>query len=316
MINNGTMEVGTEKHPYKSKLTMTLYGEKYDPAMPIFGKKAIGVMFGVLDIHGIQKKSWTDLDSTVQVDGTSLTLVEEVDWEVGDHIMITSTSVNQNETEFFNVLSNTVSGGKSIITIDGKFKYKHYAGVEQYGTDTLTMRAEVCLMSRNIIFRGDPETTPTTQFGAHIMLSSPGDETTIGRIENLQLNDVGQAFLVGKYPIHFHMIGRVNKSYIRNNAVMRSYNRGTTIHGSKYLRVEYNCYWDVMGHVVFLSDGAEVKNYITYNVVSGTRPSFSLLNTDQIPASFWITNPDNIIVGNRAAGSINYGFWFDLKSTA
>ena len=76
--------------------------------------------------------------------------------------MITSTSVNQNETEFFNVLSNTVSGGKSIITIDGKFKYKHYAGVEQYGTDTLTMRAEVCLMSRNIIFRGDPETTPTT----------------------------------------------------------------------------------------------------------------------------------------------------------
>ena len=112
------------------------------------------------------------------------------------------------------------------------------------------------------------------------------------------------------------MIGRVNKSYIRNNAVMRSYNRGTTIHGSKYLRVERNCYWDVMGHVVFLSDGAEVKNYITYNVVSGTRPSFSLLNTDQIPASFWITNPDNIIVGNRAAGSINYGFWFDLKSTA
>ena len=65
MINNGTMEVGTERHPYKSKLTMTMHGEKYDPAMPIFGKKAIGVMFGVLDIHGIQKKSWTDLDTTV-----------------------------------------------------------------------------------------------------------------------------------------------------------------------------------------------------------------------------------------------------------
>ena len=42
-----------------------MYGEKYDPAMPIFGKKSIGVHYGVLDIHGKPKKSWTDLDTTV-----------------------------------------------------------------------------------------------------------------------------------------------------------------------------------------------------------------------------------------------------------
>jgi hypothetical protein len=65
MINNGTLEIGTERHPYKNKLTITMYGEKYDPPMPIFGKKSIGVTFGVLDIHGVHKKSWTDLDSTV-----------------------------------------------------------------------------------------------------------------------------------------------------------------------------------------------------------------------------------------------------------
>ena len=135
------------------------------------------------------------------------------------------------------------------------------------------------------------------------MIHSPGDESVIGRIENLQLNDVGQAFLLGKYPIHYHMIGRVTKSYVRNNAVMRSYNRGTTIHGVKYLRVERNCYWDAMGHTVFVQDGAETKNYIAYNVVAGTKQSWSLLNTDQTPANFWITHPDNIIVGNRAAGS-------------
>ena len=103
------------------------------------------------------------------------------------------------------------------------------------------------------------------------MLHSPGDETTIGRIENLQMNDVGQAYLVGKYPIHFHRIGRVTKSYIRNNALMRSYNRGATIHGVKYLRVERNTYWDVMGHTIFTNDGDETKNYIAYNVVAGTR---------------------------------------------
>ena len=42
-----------------------------------------------------------------------------------------------------------------------------------------------------------------------------------------------------------------------------------------------------------------------------TVPSWSLLNTDQTPACFWITNFDNIITGNRAAGAENYGFWFD-----
>ena len=84
MINNGTMEIGTEKHPYTSKLTITMYGEKYDPAMPIFGKKSIGVHYGVLDIHGIHKISWTELDTTVMPGETELTLVEEVDWEVGD----------------------------------------------------------------------------------------------------------------------------------------------------------------------------------------------------------------------------------------
>ena len=42
-----------------------------------------------------------------------------------------------------------------------------------------------------------------------------------------------------------------------------------------------------------------------------TQPSFSLLNTDSSPANYWITNFNNYFRGNRAAGSPNYGFWFD-----
>ena len=112
------------------------------------------------------------------------------------------------------------------------------------------------------------------------MVASPGDETSIGRIENVQLTDVGQSSLLGKYPIHFHMIGRVTKSYVRNNAVHRSYNRGTTIHGVQYLRVSRNTYFDVMGHAIFVEDAAETKNLIEYNVVAGVKPTFSLLGTD------------------------------------
>jgi hypothetical protein len=316
MVNNGTMEIGTEKHPYLSKLNITMHGEKYDAPMPMFGKKAIGVHHGVLDIHGKNVVSWTELDSTVQPGDTTLTVVEEVNWSVGDEIMVTSTDYNQYHTEFFKITTIKTLNGKTTLSLATAFEHKHYAAVEEHGFDTLTIRAEVCLMTRNVVFRGDPETSSTNKFGAHIMLSSPEDDGVIGRIENLQLNDVGQAFLLGKYPIHFHMVGRTTKSYVRGNAIKHSFNRGTTAHGVKYLRVERNVYWDVMGHTIFVEDGAETKNYFAYNVVAGTKPSFSLLNTDTTPGCFWVTNPDNIFVGNRAAGSTNYGYWMDYQDTA
>ena len=71
-----------------------------------------------------------------------------------------------------------------------------------------------------------------------------------------------------------------------------------------------------MGHTVFIEDAAETKNLIRYNLVILTQASHSLLNTDSTPACFWITHPDNIFVGNHAAGSERYGFWFDLQDSA
>lgn len=48
----GKMQVGTEKFPYTSKITITLYGNLYSPYIPIYGNKVIGVRHGVLDMHG------------------------------------------------------------------------------------------------------------------------------------------------------------------------------------------------------------------------------------------------------------------------
>lgn len=128
------MEVGTEKHPYKSKLTITMHGERSDPAMPIFGKKSIGVSYGVLDIHGDPKKSWTELDATVAPGDKILTVVEEVDWVAGDNLMITSTDYDQDHAEFAIIASiETNDDGKSVITLETEFKHKHYAGSEPYG---------------------------------------------------------------------------------------------------------------------------------------------------------------------------------------
>lgn len=76
--------------------------------------------------------------------------------------------------------------------------------------------------------------------------------------------------------------------------------------------MENNVVYNVMGHAIFLEDAIETKNVIKQNLVVSTRISWSLLNTDQTPASFWISHPDNVFVGNHAAGSDAYGFWFDM----
>ena len=142
------------------------------------------------------------------------------------------------------------------------------------------MRAEVGLLSRNVKYRGDEETSALNQYGAHIMMASPGDESVIGRIENWEFTDVGQAFKLGRYPIHFHMIGTVTKSYIKNNAIHQTYNRAITIHGVHYLKIINNVAYKNMGHAIFIEDAAETKNLIDGNLVVDTRASDSLLNTD------------------------------------
>jgi len=63
------MEVGTEEERYTSKLTITMHSSKYDPNLPIFGNKCIGVNYGILEMHGVEHQVvWTDLLETAEID--------------------------------------------------------------------------------------------------------------------------------------------------------------------------------------------------------------------------------------------------------
>ena len=77
------------------------------------------------------------------------------------------------------------------------------------------------------------------------------------------------------------------------------------------LHIVDNVNYDTMGHAFFLEDAVETQNVIQNNLGVLTKPSYAMLNTDQTPATFWITNPHNRISGNVAAGSSHYGFWLD-----
>lgn len=118
--------------------------------------------------------------------------------------------------------------------------------------------------------------------------------------------------MLGRYAIHFHMIGTVHSSLIKGNAIHHSYNRAVTTHGVHYFKVVENFAYNTMGHSFFVEDAIETNCVYDGNLSIKTRASNSFLNTDQTPGGFWITNANNILIGNTIAGSDAYGYWYDM----
>ena len=100
------------------------------------------------------------------------------------------------------------------------------------------------------------------EMGAIIIVSPKYKDQGLvaARIEYVEFTNVGQAFRVGRYPIHFHLPGNMSTSYIRGNAVHHSNNRACTLHDVSNLVVEHNVAYNVKGLSFFLEDGVEEYN--------------------------------------------------------
>ncbi|HEX7000074.1 MAG TPA: hypothetical protein VF164_00095, partial [Trueperaceae bacterium] len=91
-----------------------------------------------------------------------------------------------------------------------------------------------------------------------------------------------------------------------------------TIHGTNGVLVEDVAAFGTYGHCFFLEDGDETGNELYGNLaLQVLRPpdDDAVLPSDYSylgPAAFWVTNPDNVLVANVAAGSQGSGFWYAL----
>ena len=124
-------------------------------------------------------------------------------------------------------------GGTTLVAAS-PLLYEHLGEVRPLaGGLSVAFRAHVGLLSRNVVFQGrtpfsqldhhgahtmihalppSPYHTAAEAFpwrivGAHIMMHSKGHESLVGRIEDIEVRYAGQGFRLGRYPVHFHMIG-------------------------------------------------------------------------------------------------------------
>uniref|UniRef100_A0A672GVH9 Polycystic kidney and hepatic disease 1 (autosomal recessive)-like 1 n=1 Tax=Salarias fasciatus TaxID=181472 RepID=A0A672GVH9_SALFA len=346
IADGGRLQVGQEGAPFQHKAIITLHGNLRSPELPVYGTKTLAVREGVLDLHGIPVPvPWTRLAATATSGSTTLTLMQAVTWKAGDEIVIASTGHrhSQRENEVRRIAS--VSADGLTLTLSEPLDYTHLGVSVQLPDGTVFEgRAEVGLLTRNVVVRGSQhfewdetikacdagfdtgefatqtcfqgrfgEEAGSDQFGGCIMFHAPrpSENLAIGRLEYVY--HAGQAFRLGRYPIHWHLMGKIGyESYVRGCSIHQTFNRAVTIHNTHQLLVERNVIYDIMGGAFFIEDGIETQNILQYNLAVFVKQSTSLLNDDITPAAYWVTNPDNIIRHNAAAGGTHFGFWYRM----
>lgn len=346
ITSEGRLEVGTEDNPFLSKTQIVLYGNVLSTEIPVYGAKSLSLRKGELDLHGRPiNVTWTRLAETAEPGEMEIRLQDFVDWDVEGRIILSSTSFSQRENEEMEIESIRAGAAGSIVRLTQPLLYQHISVAQEVAGRVIETRGEVGYLTRNIVVRGNVneefnevvENCPEVfrpgqfevqtcfegrfgaevvgdQFGSQIMIhaAAPSQGDVTARIEHVELTHAGQAFRLGRYPIHFHLNGNVSGSYVRGCGIHNSFNRAVTIHGVDYLLVEKNVAYNILGHAYFMEDGNEQFNTVQDNLGVFVRSSTSHLNVDITPATFWVVNANNIVRRNAAAGGTHFGFWYRL----
>ncbi|KAM3867966.1 cell surface hyaluronidase [Diretmus argenteus] len=285
------------------------------------------------------------------VDQVVLNLQDEVQqtWQPGDQIVVASTDYSMHQAEEFTLLPCPHCTSRQV-RIQGRPLYNHVGEI----VDGVDMRAEVALLSRNILIYGEMENScygnngcqfySHDTYGGHIKIVGNFSSVHLSQVE---LRNMGQQAERGRYPLHFHLCGDVDQrggywepTYVDGLSIHHSFSRCLSIHATNGLLVKHTVGYDTLGHCFFLEDGIEQRNTFYHNLGLLTRPG-TLLPTDRnetlctsikdkvykgytpspsteckAVSTFWIANPNNNLISNAAAGSQDAGIWYVFHSSS
>ncbi|XP_018620469.1 cell migration-inducing and hyaluronan-binding protein-like isoform X1 [Scleropages formosus] len=263
-------------------------------------------------------------------------------WKPRDMVVVASTDYSMHQAEEFLILPCPTCSSNQV-KVQGKAAYLHM-GEEVDGVD---MRAEVGLLTRNILIQGEMEPRcygseaceffHFDTFGGHIKVEH-GFKAF--HMQGVELMHMGQQSM-GHYPVHFHMNGDVDErggydppTYVKDLSIHHTFSRCVTIHGSNGLLVKDVVGYDALGHCFFTEDGPEERNtfehclgllvkastllpsdrdsHMCRHITDGAYPGY-VANPRQdcsATSTFWMANPNNNLINCAAAGSEETGFWF------
>lgn len=321
------LEIGTPEQPIAPEFTATVrlhFMEGMDPE----NCPAIICCGGRMDIHGApMKRTWVKLARNADAGSTRLFLAETVEgWKAGDRVLITGSArqefsagtaaahVNQRpssevrqirKADVYANRSRTIFGAPQVVQIDAPLDRSHAGGEE--------FRVEVANLSRNVVVESaDPDGVR-----GHTMYHHGSS----GSMSYSEFRHLGKKGVLGKYPIHFHLVGDTMRgSSVIGVSVWDSHNRWLTIHGTQYLVVRDCVGYQSLGHGFFLEDGTEVYNLLDRNL------AVQSLITDPLPkqalpfdlnngSGFWWANSLNSFSRNVAVECDQYGFRFEAEET-
>jgi hypothetical protein len=133
------------------------------------GRQAVRLGAGVLGVFGTfvaigrpVRHAWVRLAATAVAGQEFLVLDAAVEWDVGCEISISPTDFEPHEVEIHTISAVETrlfnQQPSTVLNLTRRLQFDHYGGAwEVYGSRRVRMRAEVALLSRNIIIRGDGE---------------------------------------------------------------------------------------------------------------------------------------------------------------
>ncbi|ULH14370.1 hypothetical protein MF271_09980 [Deinococcus sp. KNUC1210] len=299
----GRMEFGTAQHPLTHQVDLVLGGTDSAADDAPDGRLMV-LAGGTLELRGQERLPWTRLDMTAQAGSSTLHLAEASDWQTGDHLVLAPSGFEPAEAEEVEV--TRVSEAGRLMTLAAPLRFRHVGEVLS-GIDE---RAEVGLLSHTLRVRGTDADAATGKAGG-VMVMHGG---TL-HASDTEFTALGRRGELGNYPVHFHLSGDAQGSFVQRSSVHHTFNRCITLHGTQHVRLAQNVTYDDIGHCFFLEDGNERQNLLEGNLAVLARPAApgeAILDTDLQPSLYWISNPDNVLHGNVAAGAAHSGFWYNL----
>lgn len=320
ILVEGLLQVGTEVRPFQNTAIITLTGKENDDEF--MGSRFLStVSGGSLELHGESrdKLSWGQLTGSLAVGATRLTLDKTpLGWQVGDKIVIAPSGYNPFEAEevtIASVNSNTVSFTPAL-------GYEHFGELQTYEGKTLDERAEVAMLTRNIIIQGAADSN-VKRLGGHIMVMR---ESGPVHIEGVEFTKMGQPGKEARYNFHWHLAGDREGDYLKNSSIHHSLQRAVVVHQTDNVLIENVVAFNIQNHAfVPAEDGNEVNNTFRNNLAMLIRKpdkgffAFPLTGVqgesaqaEGRVAGFWMRNPHNNLIGNHVAGAERgMGFFFD-----